>query len=68
MSAGTAPTWVPIWLACKACEHQWDDWQPCNCPIETWAAHVRTLHCPRCGKGSRHVVLRAEPLGQGDAS
>jgi hypothetical protein len=56
------PNWAPIWLHCKACGHRWDDWQPEYCPIPTWIAHVKTYHCPKCGKGGRSVLLRMEPL------
>lgn len=56
------PTWVPIWCACKACGHWWDDWQPQMCPIRTWVAHIKTLACPSCGKGGRSVLLRMKPL------
>jgi hypothetical protein len=28
MTANGKPAWSPIWLACKACLHEWDDWQP----------------------------------------
>jgi hypothetical protein len=56
------PTWEPIWLACKACKHAWDDWQPCDVPPATWIAHVKTYHCPECGKGRRYVLIRSMPL------
>jgi hypothetical protein len=52
------PTCVPIWLACRACNYQWDDWQPCDVPVATWLAHCRTWRCPACGKGGRNVLLR----------
>jgi hypothetical protein len=54
------PTWRPIWLSCKGCRHDWDDWQPCHVPVETWCAHARTYHCPECG--SDMVLLRLTPL------
>jgi hypothetical protein len=56
------PSWHPIWLACKACKHEWDDWQPANVPLRTWAAHIRTFRCPNCDKGGRQVLWRARPL------
>jgi hypothetical protein len=56
------PTWGPIWLVCWACRHEWDDWQPCGVPIKTWAAHMRTYHCPNCGKGAHSVRVRMHPL------
>lgn len=62
-----APTFQPIWLACKACGHKWDDWQPAHVPVATWVAHVRTYHCPKCGKGRRTVLLRQEPLSSEEA-
>ena len=62
------PSWEPIWLVCKVCDHQWDDWQPSNVPAETWAAHVRTYRCPNCGKGGRRVLLRTRPLDVGFGS
>jgi hypothetical protein len=58
----TKPTWEPIWLACEACGHEWDDWQPGMVPVETWAAHVRTCHCPKCGKGGAAVLMRTHPI------
>ena len=58
----TKPAWGPIWLACKACRHEWDDWQPAMVPIATWVAHVKTYHCPNCGKGARNVLIRRHPL------
>jgi hypothetical protein len=56
------PTFGPIWLACKRCKHAWDDWQPRNVPIETWAAHVMTYRCPQCDAGKGDVLLRMKPL------
>jgi len=56
------PTFVPIWLACKACHHEWDDWQPQNVPIETWVAHVTTYRCPNCGAGKGDLLLRKKPI------
>jgi hypothetical protein len=56
------PSFVPIWLACKACEHAWDDWQPMGVPVEAWAAHVETYNCPRCGGGIDGLRLRWEPM------
>jgi len=62
MSEIPRPSFVPIWLACKACRYSWDDWQPTNVAIETWAAHVKTYHCPHCGAGGKSILLRAKPL------
>lgn len=61
--AAPIPRFIPIWLACR-CGHQWDDWQPSMVPVETWCAHVRTYHCPKCGKGRRNVLLRTTPLAE----
>jgi len=58
------PTWEPLWCSCKACGHWWDDWQPCMVPVATWAAHIKTLHCPACGANRRKVMLRTKPLDQ----
>ena len=58
------PSFTPLWCACKACGHWWDDWQPTHAPIATWVAHVRTLQCPHCGKGRRSVLLRSTPLAE----
>ena len=58
------PTWQPIWCACKACGHWWDDWQPLMVAVSTWSAHIRTLRCPSCGEGGRSVLWRATPLDQ----
>ena len=68
MSDWPKPTWEPLWLACKACGHKWDDWQPSHVPAETWIAHLRTHSCPKCGKGySDHVLLlRTKPLSDDD--
>lgn len=54
------PVWAPIWLWCKKCGKPWDDWQPQNVPIATWAAHVKTYRCPHCGAGGRNVLLRTK--------
>ena len=62
LMAGIAPTWEPIWLGCKRCGHEWDDWQPQMVPVATWVAHVRTYRCPECGARSGHIVLRVEPV------
>jgi hypothetical protein len=63
LDATPRPTFVPIWLACR-CGHAWDDWQPSHVPIDTWIAHIKTLHCPACGAGykSRMLLLRDKPL------
>ena len=58
------PTWEPLWCACKSCGHWWDDWQPSQVPLATWIAHVKTLRCPGCGKGSRSLVIRTLPLDE----
>lgn len=60
------PCWDPIWLACKACDHEWDDWQPGMCPIDTWVAHVKTYRCPHCGKRGRNILYRMKPLEGAD--
>lgn len=59
------PTFAPIWLACKACGHAWDDWQPQGVPVATWAAHVSAYRCPHCGAGKGDVLLRRAPLDGG---
>jgi hypothetical protein len=59
------PAWAPIWLTCKACGHEWDDWQPCRCPIPTWVAHVKTYRCPICHKRGRNILIRMQPLEEG---
>lgn len=56
-----APRFVPLWCRCS-CGHQWDDWQPTDCPIETWIAHMKTVHCPVCVTG--RVFMRNEPLAE----
>jgi hypothetical protein len=58
------PAFAPLWCACKACGHWWDDWQPVHVPVATWIAHTRTLRCPHCGKGQRNVLLRTTPLAE----
>ena len=45
----TPPVFIPLWCACKACGHRWDDWQPSYVPVATWAAHAKTIRCPQCG-------------------
>lgn len=62
-----APTFVPIWLRCGNCRHEWDDWQPMHCPIATWVAHGKTYRCPECGNGPRKLFMRSTPLRQPDA-
>ena len=61
----TKPTWEPIWLACCSCKHEWDDWQPCHVPIDTWVAHCRTYHCPKCGAGIGNILLLNKPMRAG---
>ena len=58
------PRFVPLWLACKKCKAEWDDWQPGFVRVEVWLAHVRSLRCPKCGRGlrSRSLRLRQRPL------
>ena len=56
------PTWEPIWLRCRSCGNEWDDWQPIYVPVATWIAHVKTYHCPKCGKGRRNILIRLQPL------
>lgn len=57
------PTWEPLWLQCKACGHQWDDWQPRYVPVQVWVAHIKALAamgCPQCRHDS--LYLRNQPL------
>jgi len=61
------PEWEPLWLACRSCKHEWDDWQPVFCRIDTWIAHVRSLHCPACGTDRRDIVMRRLPLPEAPA-
>jgi hypothetical protein len=56
------PRWEPIWLACSACHHEWDDWQPAMVPIDTWVAHCGTFQCPKCGAGKSDILIRTTPL------
>ena len=56
------PEWVPIWLACGKCSHEWDDWQPIVVPISTWVVHVKTYRCPHCQVGGKNVLLRTTEL------
>lgn len=44
------PTWEPIDLRCKVCSHEWQGWQPCHVPVETWIAHIE-------GKSERAEIL-----------
>jgi len=55
------PVWSPLWLTCKACGYQWDDWQPIGVPLATWVAHIRTIRCRTCG-GRKSIFLRSAPL------
>ena len=58
------PTWEPMFLRCKSCRHEWDDWTPQNAPAKTIIAHWKTYRCPACGKAGGFVLLRfvnAEP-------
>lgn len=57
-TANPRPVWLPIWLACRSCKHEWDDWQPNVVPLQTWIAHVKTYQCPQCGAGASRIVLR----------
>lgn len=61
------PTWEPLWLRCKECHHEWDDWQPCHVPIRVWTTHIRLIRCPNCGRGSRALLMRTTPLKVGFA-
>jgi len=57
------PSWQPIWLACKACRHEWDDWTSAYVPVATLVAHWHTYRCPACNnRGKRNVLLRTTPL------
>jgi hypothetical protein len=58
------PIWVPLWLACQACKHEWDDWQPCRVPVEVWAASMEAQHCPKCGEGLKRINFRSTPIGE----
>jgi hypothetical protein len=55
------PRFEPLWCSCS-CGHWWDDWQPTNVPIDTWIAHIKTIHCPECATGK--VFLRTRPLSE----
>lgn len=51
------PEWVPLPLRCKACDHQWQDWQPSNCRVPVWVATIKSLHCPSCGRGPKGLFM-----------
>jgi len=53
------PEWTPIFLVCFKCRHDWEDWQPCHCPVDTWVAHVKTYRCPECGARAKSIGLRS---------
>jgi hypothetical protein len=54
-----APRFAPLPLVCIACGAAFDMYQPVNAPIATWAAHVRTFSCVRCGAGAERLAVRA---------
>jgi len=55
------PYFSEIWLACGQCSHEWDDWQPCRVPVETWIAHAQTFRCPKCG-ADKGIKIRSSPM------
>jgi hypothetical protein len=61
MTTTARPEFVSIWLRCKACGKDWDDWQPIMVPVTVWVAYVKTYRCPHCGAGGRNVLLRPRP-------
>lgn len=58
------PRWDSIWLACRGCGHEWDDWSPAIVPVETLVAHWQSYRCPSCGCGyeDHTIMLRATAL------
>ncbi len=65
----TKPNWpkpyfAPIWLACAGCGHWWDGDQPQCVPFATFAAHMKSHRCPKCGAGTRKLLLRTKPLSE----
>lgn len=56
------PYWAEIGLVCMKCAHEWDDWQPHDCPANTWIAHVKTYRCPKCGANARKIGICLKPL------
>lgn len=55
------PTWVPLWLRCDSCAHEWDDWQPSYVPPSVLIAAYRALGCAKCGEKER-LFMRSTPL------
>lgn len=53
------PTWEPLWLRCKDCDLDFDDWQPCHVPIPVWLTHVRLIRCPHCD--GKELYMRSTP-------
>ena len=58
------PTFEPLWCACKACGHWWDDWQPVQCPRRHLGRSDPNAPMSHCGKGRRNVLLRTKPLAE----
>ena len=55
------PTFVPLWLRCGGCGHNWNGWQPSGVPIKVWTTHVQLLRCPSCGAGPRGLLIQETP-------
>jgi len=55
------PTFVPLWLRCKACDHRWNAWQPTDVPIRVWTTWVKLLRCPNCVTGPRNLLMIEPP-------
>lgn len=56
------PTWQPLWLGCKACKHEWDDWLPSGVRLDVAIASLQSQRCPKCGLGMEELVIRSKPI------
>ena len=50
------PSSQPMAVSCK-CGHVWAAHFRTNVDVRVWSAHVKTMHCPKCGKGHRALSL-----------
>lgn len=54
------PFFQPTALSCR-CGHEWTAHLPFNVPVAVWGAHVKALHCPACGGGTRKIMFGQRP-------
>lgn len=46
-------------LLCDFCHHEWEGEILQSVAVTAWVAHVKSIHCPKCGANWKRIRFKA---------